>query len=298
MMPEVDERRARVLELKAQGLSYRQIEHETGVNRGTISRWIERDYAQWRAARAVLERMGDLDDELAEHETLAAILADDDGATDEVLAHARAVITTRTICVLQSIVESPETSLRDRLRASDRLLAWTHNAEPADEPPALPLLPPSRPSETHDEECAERCTGLCAAGRWSAWSERVLWARAQPMATDRSAVAAGGKMVTEKQVAGWLKLGAEHLGDENLTPAARFAARFAAAAGDSTAKLLQAYGRALEHGDSRTAGEVRSALQAMMPDEYDANTPPAQLQGMVEDPVARILRQVFERGRA
>ena len=120
-------------------------------------------------------------------------------------------------------------------------------------------------------------------------SNWVVWARRRPLATDRSAVRAGGALVTDGQAAAWLEQGAADIAAGRETPAADFAGRFTAAAGDAMATLLAEHTEALGSGDAKTAAAIHKVLEALMPGEYQEEPEPLASENQEGD-VARILR--------
>lgn len=279
-MDDLDERRLRVLELAADGVPYRDIERQTGENRGTISRWVTRDLSSFEAARALGETdLGELGDLVA-------------GIEGDVLGRARAVVVQQTVRMLHAVVVSDATPLRDRLTAADRLRSWVETRPTLEDTiPPLPDRPPSGPAWLPCGVChPEPCT-RCDAARWTAWVERVVWARRQPLATDRSAVRAGGALITDAQAAAWLEQGAADIAAGHETPAADFAGRFAAAAGDALATLLAEHAEALGAGDARTAAATQSVLEALMPSEYQDEPEPLTSENRESD-IGRVLRLI------
>lgn len=279
---DLNERRQRVLELAADGISYREIERQTGENRGTISRWVNTNLSTFEAARALGEAgLEGLD--LGELGTLVA------GLDGDVLGQARALIVRQTVVMLHAVVTSERTPLRERLAAADRLRSWVE-ARPTTEDaiPPLPTRPPSGPV-AGCLSCPPAPCRSCEAARWSAWVERVVWARRQPLATDRSAVRAGGALVSDTQAARWLEQGGQDIAHQRETPAADFAGRFAAAAGDALATLLAEHAEALGAGDAKTAGAIQKVLEALMPGEYQDEPQPLAQEARESD-VGRLLR--------
>lgn len=269
-----------MLELAADGVAYRDIERQTGENRGTISRWVTRDLSSFEAARALGNTdLGELGDLVA-------------GIDGDVLGRARTLVVQQTVKMLHQVVVCERTPLRDRLTAADRLRSWVETRPTLeDKIPALPDRPPTGPAWLPCDRChPEPCT-TCDAARWAAWVDRVVWARRQPLATDRSAVRAGGALVTDAQAAGWLEQGAADIAAGRETPAADFAGRFAAAAGDALATLLAEHAEALGSGDARTAAAIQGVVEALMPSEYQEEPQPLASENRESD-VGRVLRLI------
>lgn len=283
-MDDLSERRHRVLELAASGVPYRTIEEQTGENRGTISRWVRRDMAAFEAARS----LGD--DDLGELGDLV------EGLEGDPLGRARTIVARQTVTMLHRLLASAATPLKERLAAAHELRAWIEPAPSAEDIiPPLPTVPPAGPAPLPCGSCAE-CVA-CPGARWAAWVERVVWARRQPLATDRAAVQAGGALVSEEAAADWLEQGGADIAEGRPgTPAAVFAGRFAAAAGDALSKLLAEHAEALTRGDARTAQVAHRALEVLLPKEYTQPPDPLARQ-KAEEPIARILRIADERRR-
>lgn len=270
-----------MLELASAGVPYRAIEEQTGVNRGTVSKWVRNDLSAFEAARALSqEDIGELDELVA-------------GLGDDVLGRARSLVIRHTVTMLHAVVVSEATPLRDRLKAADRLRSWVEAAPIEDGIPPLPASPPAGPATTPCGACVGPCVD-CDGARWAAWVDRVVWARSQPLATDRSAVRSGGALVAEADAAGWLEQGATDIATGVASPEADFAGRFASAAGDAMATLLAEHAEALARGDGKTMVAVQRTLEALAPDEYRAEPQPLASE-TVESDTARILRLADQR---
>lgn len=284
-MDTTPEKRLRVLELASAGTPYRRIEQETGVNRGTVSKWVRADLAAFEAAQVLNAEdldLGDLGDLVA-------------GLGDDVLGRARALVIRQTVRMLHTVVVSAATPLRDRLQAADRLRSWVDATRVDDGVPPLPALPPTGPAPMPCGRCMGPCVD-CDGARWAAWVDRVVWARSQPLATDRSAIRAGGTYVTDDDAAEWLEQGAADIAVGDRTPAADFAARFASAAGDAVATLLAEHAEAMARGDSRTMSAVQAAIAALLPAEYRDDPQPLVAE-QAESDTARILREAESKRR-
>lgn len=325
-----DARQARVLALHAEGLSYRRIEEVTGINRGTICRWVKAagvgcskparssapippepvapsaptagpeppDSTGWRTFLNVLQVLGRVDIAAAVAKVDEAQLALWKIERRAELEHARATVALRNARVWHSIATTPGAADRDRIAAVDRIQQWAAAdhvpALDANTAPPAPVLPTSGPSATHDTACADgACTGRCPAGRWRAWLDRVCWARSQPGATDLIALRSAGELAEVSDVADWLEAGREDLVDDVETPAAGFAIRWAAAVGDSVGSALAAHAAALAAGAGAATRAALDTLAAIAPDEYGGRGDPRRfVLSPGGEPVARILEAI------
>lgn len=172
-------------------MSYQRIADAVGVNRGTVYRWVKKDYARWQAAHAAAERdplptgpasppvetVSRVTDDDPEWRTFltalqvtgriehARAIARVDPARvarwqlerREEIEHARSTLVLRNAKILHQIAGSPEATNRDRMGAVDRLQQWTA-VEPAvgSGPIACDGIPPT-PALPPDGPSDERC---------------------------------------------------------------------------------------------------------------------------------------------
>jgi len=321
-MASVDERRAQVFRLRAEGASYRQIERVTGVNRGTASRWVSGGFTAWQAAHRAarderpVEAPAAVGPEVEDFLKVlrgtgrvsvaaASVGADAETVQRWLRAHrgeverARATLVLHTTRILHSIAGNADAAHRDRIAAADRLLQYATmdapvEGEPDAGPPPVPIFQPQGPSDVRCGGCPPGlCRQGCAAGRWMAWVERVCWARAKPGATDAVALQAAGSLVSPADVADWLEQGRAQLESGDLdAPAAQFAMRWAHAAATSVGGALEAHEAALLSGRAAATQAALATLAAVAPEEYGGRGDPRRLgaSGEAEPPVARLLR--------